>query len=48
MMCIIMKRGVGTRMSKRTRMSTGAKWTSKNVNNKQITIKESLGRPIQG
>ena len=48
MMSIIMKRGVGTRMSKRTRMSTGVKLTSKNVNNKQITINKRLGRPIGG
>ena len=48
MMSMIMKRGVGKRMSKRTRMSTGAKWTTKNVNNNKITIKKWLGRPIQG
>jgi hypothetical protein len=47
MMSIIMKRRVGKRISKRKMMSTGAKWTSKNVNNKQITIKKRLGRPIR-
>ena len=42
------KEGVGMRISKRTRMSTGTNWTTKNFNNKQIAINKRLGRPIRG